>query len=198
MRRSGRSKSAKWLVTVLATGLIGSLMPRGVLATDFFGTDFEKFTGIPAEAAEELVDKELDELRGGYLGFFFQVTFTAFAETQGVTSADLDVDVHFGDQSGTLSFEGPGTGSGTGGTPVAEGSVVGPSATVNGTNGQPFLIQATIGEAFQGANGVFQIGQIPGNENNLAQSLYINLWVVQANETTARAIGDRLSSMIGN
>ena len=181
-------------------GLAAGLAAPAALADDFFGSGFEAFAGIPLEAAEPLTHEELGDLRGGSLGFYFSVTLSGFAEADGVLDATLDVNASLGESSGSLSFDSDAPGS-TGGTPqgsVPAGDPAGPAVTVTDpTTGEAFRVQAAIGESFSGAQGVFQISQVPGNMNNVGQMLNINLVVIQATETNAQAIQARLAPLFG-
>jgi len=216
----------------LAALLALALAPRAARAEDdFFGSDFETFTGIPAAAAESLADGELEDLRGGFLGFYFSVGFSGFAEVDGSTSARLDVQAGLGDQSRSFAFDvddappadpprgddrsdhgssddasrGHGDGDGIGhgnmivdARPSLEGNALGPAVTVrDSTTGEAFRVQAMIGEAFAGAQGVFQITQVPGNLNNVGQNLVINLVVLQAPEGEVGHLQQQLGSLFG-
>jgi hypothetical protein len=181
------------LILGLAMNLVGTLAAQGVLAGDLLGSGLEDFTGIPAHAVEELTDLEMDQLRGGFLGLYFTVTMAGYVEMEGVVDANLQVDVSFGEQSGSLSFE---TGE-TAESPVIENGPSGPSVSVAGTNGDQFRVQATIGESFHGAQGVFQITQVPGNLNSVGQSLTLNLYMIEASEAGGVSTPDQLASLLG-
>jgi hypothetical protein len=153
---------------------------------------FEAFTGVPAHAAEQISDGELDELRGGYFDMFFAVTFSAFVESEGVVDGSLDVDVAFNGQNGTLSFEN------ADGTPAAiEGGSIGGNAVVvrdNATN-EAIHVQAGIGDAFNGARGAFQITQVPGNGNAISTMLNIDVVILEATQQNIDTLRGRLLSL---
>jgi len=192
----GRWRSAErgLLGIVVAVGLSATGGPAA--AEDLLGEGFEAFTGIPAEAAETIPEPELDDLRGGFLGFYFSVFFSAFADTEGAVDGTLQVDANFGSESGTLSFDGDPSSDGT---PAAEGGTLGgPVVTVaDQVTGEVFRVQSVIGDAFDGASGAFQISQTPGNGNNIGQTMILNLAIVQATETNLSAIQGRLDSLFG-
>jgi hypothetical protein len=184
----------------LATSLAVSLASGGALAGDFFGADFEEFTGIPADAATLLTDAEMDDLRGGFLGFFFSVHLSGFVETEGVLDATLDVNASLGDQSGGLLF------NGSDGDPSAMpdlagvgDAALGPAVTVTDTvTGEIFRVQALIGDgAFNGANMVGLISQSPGNMNNIGQILQINLAVIEVAESDLPGLRAQLRPIFG-
>jgi hypothetical protein len=65
----------------------------------------------------------------------------------------------------------------------------------NNVTGEAFRVSATIGEAFEGASGAFNIVQVPGNGNNIATQLEINLVVLQATQANIDAVRDRLLTL---
>lgn len=153
---------------------------------------FEAFTGVPASAARQVSDSELDGMRGRFFDLFFAVTFSAFVDAEGGVDSRLDVDVDFLGQNGQLTFENPD------GTPanVEGGSVAGDSVVVRdtGTNAA-FLVQAGIGNAFQGASGAFQISQVPGNGNTIVTVLDIDVVILEATQQNIDALRGRLLSL---
>lgn len=196
MERSNRAKRAgRWeLAAALVVGVLLGASP--VRANELLGDDFEAFTGIPAEAAEAIDDAELNALRGGFLGFYFSVFFSAVADTEGTVDGTLQVDANFGTESGTLSFDGDPAASGT---PAVEGGTLGgPAVTVaDQVTGEVFRIQSVIGDAFNGAQGAFQISQTPGNGNSIGQTMILNLAILEATDTNLSAIQGRLDSLFG-
>jgi len=194
MERSKRTRLQGILTFVLVTNLIGFGSP--LRAEDYLGGDFEAFTGIPATEAEALGDEEMDDLRGGFLGFYFSLV--GFAEADGTVNSQLDVNVTFGSQQGSLFFESqPGDGT------VAEGGSVdgfqgGPSvAAVDPVTGELFRVQTLIHDSFDGASGAFQIQQNVGNGVAQTQGLVLNLLVLQATETNMARVQSRLDSLFG-
>lgn len=154
--------------------------------------DFEAFTGVPAHAAEEISDGELGELRGGFFDMFFSVNFSAFVQSDGVVDGNLNVDVGFNGQNGTLSFEN------TDGTPAkVEGGSIGGDAVIvrdNATN-EAIRVRAGIGDAFNGARGAFQITQVPGNGNDITTMMNINVVILEATQQNVETLRGRLLSL---
>jgi hypothetical protein len=231
-----RQRAAGVSALLVTGGALAALSPLAASADDdFFGSEFEAFTGIPAAAAESLSDGQLDELRGGFLGFYFSVDFSGFAELDGSISARLDVNAGLGDQVRGISVDtddagssgppgghghrpprgydrGPSRGRGphdlphgnangnlvVEARPAATGQALGPAVTMkDSATGEAFRVQAKIGEAFAGAQGVFQITQVPGNLNNIGQNLVINLVVLQAPEGEAGNLREQLGPLFG-
>jgi len=196
MRKQGHSSRARpALVASLIWGLSISTIPGRTSAEDLLGADFESFTGIPAEAVQAIPDAELDQLRGTYLGFYFSVTLSGMVEMGGAVDASLSVTAGLGDQTGGLAFHTDSPTGGAGGGPASGG----PSVTVtNGATGEAFRIQAGIGNgAFGGAQGVFQISQVPGDNNAVAQRMIINLAIIQTPDSGVAAVRDALRPLFG-
>ena len=181
------------------TVLLGSLFllgaPPQVMGEDLLGGGFEKFTGIPAEAAQAVPDNELEDLRGMYLGFYFAVTFSGMVDVAGAVNGTLNVNAGLGNQNGGLSFQANQPTAGTGGGSMAGG----PSVTVrDGVTGEAFRVQAGIGDgAFNGSQGVFQINQIPGNGNNILSHLTINLAIIQTPDSNLEKLQQQLRPLFG-
>lgn len=192
MQRIDTGRIAASLVAAVGLGVGASGVAS---AEDFFGADFEQFSGLSADSVQVLSDAELEELRGRYLGFYFSVTFTGLVEVGGAVNGSLDVKAGLGGSGGGLSFDTDGP---TGGTPGGPGPA-NPSVTVtDGVTGESFRVQAGIGgTAFQGARGVFQISQVPGNGNDILQALTINLAVIQTPETNVDRIRSQLGPLFG-
>jgi hypothetical protein len=108
------------------------------------------FAQLDLEAAP-LTDDELSELRGGFNGLAFNVAFSGFIDKVGTGSGSLAV--------------GP-NGAIVPGTP--------PDVSVK--NGE-VAISTHIGN-FQGANGIFQIAQVPGNFNVVNNNLYVQIAMI--------------------
>jgi len=201
--RTGFRKGGRRLPRLLsAAGLalaLGLALPGAAPAEGFFGAEFEEFSGIPAEAAQALTGEELDALRGTYLGLYFSVTLSGFADAGGAVSGTLVVDASFGGESGTLTFKSNGEGGGGEHRTFSPGDPEGPAVTHRDSkSGETFRIQAMIGsDAFSGAQGVFQISQVPGSLNSVAQVLNINVVILQASETNLPAIRTQLDPLFG-
>jgi len=98
-------------------------------------------------ATIELAKEEsLQEIRGGYMGVYFQVVFTGFWDNLGHNVSILE-----GDSNSEFSAD--------------------PVASLSGTNVRSI---ALIG-GFNGANGIFQINQVPGSNNIIENNLIINI-----------------------
>jgi len=172
MRSPKRSRSARALGPPLAFAMaIGSVAGPAAAKDDLLGKDFESFTGIPKSAAHEVAENEL----GGYRGMaggdiFFQVVFTGLVDLgSGRTIASLGVNAALGGQSDSITLPGSPAmnvaGNGGGGATVT-----------NTATGDSTLIQSQAaigGNAFQGANGFFLIGQSPGT--NTIQDLHLTV-----------------------
>lgn len=195
MRKQSSSRAKRMLVASLIGGLTLSAVPGRVSAEDLLGDDFESFTGIPAGAVQAIADAELDELRGTYLGFYFSVTLSGMVEMGGAVDASLTVNAGLGDQTGGLAFHTDSPTGGAGGGPAA-GS---PAVTVtNGATGEAFRIQAGIANgAFNGSQGVFQISQVPGSNNSVAQRMIVNLAIIQTPDSGVAAVRDALRPLFG-
>jgi len=106
-----------------------------------------------------LTDRELNEIRGGYMGgFAFGISFTGSWETSG-------------QMTGSLVY------SDTGNLPPS-GSAIGQVA------GNGFSMQAYVGD-FQGASGVFQIIQSPGSYNVLNNTMWVAVTIVNVTNESA-------------
>jgi len=98
-------------------------------------------------ATIELAKEEsLQEMRGGYMGVYFQVIFTGYWDNLGHSVSILE-----GDSNSEFSAD--------------------PVASLSGTNVRSI---ALIG-GFNGANGIFQINQVPGSNNIIENNLIINI-----------------------
>jgi hypothetical protein len=197
MHKDNLIRSLKAFCLGLATSVAVFIASGSALAGEFFGEDFEDFTGIPAGAAMPLTDEEMEELRGGFLGFFFSVNLSGFVEAGGVMDATLDVNASLGDQSGGLNFDS--TGGDLGGGTTFVGDALGPAVTVTDTvTGEIFRVQATIGDnAFSGGNMIGQISQVPGNMNNIGQVLQINLAIIEVADGDLSGIRSQLEPIFG-
>jgi hypothetical protein len=110
-----------------------------------------------------LTDRELDEIRGGYMGgFAFGISFTGSWDTTGQLTGSLVY-------SGTGTLPPPGNAAGQ-------------------VSGNGFSVQAYVGD-FQGASGVFQIIQSPGSFNVLNNNMWVAVTIVNvANESAFQKI----------
>lgn len=183
-------------VRALALLLAGTLGAGPVWAADYFGGGLEAFTGLPADAVSELSDAEMDDLRGMFAGFYFSVAFSGFAEVDGAVDGRLQVDVGFDGETGSLSFESE---PGSAPAPVEGGSLAGrgPVIVRDNATGEAIRVQAQVGPAFDDARGAFLITQVPGNANNVAAQLSINLVVLEATAQNVEAVRTRLLRLPG-
>jgi len=116
-------------------------------------------------ATVELAKEEsLQEIRGGYMGVYFQVVFTGYWDNLGHSVSILE-----GDSNSEFSAD--------------------PVASLSGTNVRSI---ALIG-GFNGANGIFQINQVPGSNNIIENNLIINITII-----TDQRITQSLNEMLGN
>lgn len=115
--------------------------------------------------AQPLTDSEMGELRGGFDGIAFSAFFTGTVDS-------------LGNASGSLS-----SGITTGNTPP-------PSVT---TSNGGVTISTVVGN-FQGANGIFQIAQVPGSFNVVNNNLFIQVALI--NVTNSAALSG-ISSLLG-
>jgi hypothetical protein len=99
--------------------------------------------------AKPLSDSEMSKLRGGFDGIAFSAFFTGTVDS-------------LGNASGNLS-----SGITTGNTPP-------PSVTTSDGN---VSISTVVGN-FQGANGIFQIAQVPGSFNVVNNNLFIQVAII--------------------
>lgn len=182
-----------------AIGLVGSLLVWASVVQpawaddDFFGEDFESFTGVARTEARELGVSDLDEIRGGYagepLGFWFTVTYAGEVEMNGTSRGNLDIDAGFSGEHGSFSLQNDD------GTPAAvEGGALRGSSVVvrDSSTGDGLRLAAVSGDSFNGARGVFQITQVPGDRNNISTQLSINIAILEATEQNVDMVRNRL------
>jgi hypothetical protein len=116
-----------------------------------------------------LTDDELSELRGGFNGMAFNVAFSGFVDKLGNGSGSLAVG-----QNGAIA--------------------PGPPPDVSVKNGE-VAISTHIGN-FQGANGIFQIAQVPGNYNVVNNNLYVQIAMINLPDVGAQL--PNFASMFGS
>ncbi|MDL1957691.1 MAG: hypothetical protein LWW95_11705 [Candidatus Desulfofervidus auxilii] len=115
-------------------------------------------------ATVELAKEEsLQEIRGGYMGVYFQVVFTGYWDNLGHSVSILE-----GDSNSEFSAD----------------SVV----SLSGTNVRSI---ALIG-GFNGANGIFQINQVPGSNNIIENNLIININIFITEQITGSFIKEMM------
>lgn len=119
-------------------------------------------------------DRELAQMRGGFNGMAFNVFFSGFLEhSQGQQTA------------GNFTVI-PRNGNAVPSNPV-------PTPSFGIQNGQ-VSVSSSIGN-FGGANGIFQIAQVPGNNNIVNNNLFVKIDVFNG---TGNPPIPNLASMLGN
>lgn len=113
----------------------------------------------------QLTNDELDQLRGGYSGFFFGVSFTGYFN-------------NLGNVSGSLLLDG-----GKSDLPVSP-ELPPPTSEMAQLNGDGVRIQAYVGK-FEGASGIFQIVQSPGSYNVIQNNMVINFTIINVADKKA-------------
>lgn len=144
------------------------------LYTPVYGS--EQWTGLEDQELVALGESQLEDMRGGYLGFYFAITFKGFWDTQGNKWAQVDYDAGFdGDnQSGQVTLTSAGDGS--------------------SDDNLQFQTTAVLG-SFNGGEGVFQVNQVPGSNNIVTNGLIVNLTVYNVAESQAPAVMETLKSL---
>jgi len=148
------------------------------LYTPVYGS--EPWTGLEDQELVALGESQLEDMRGGYLGFYFAITFKGFWDTQGNKWAKVDYDAGInGDtQSGQVTLT----------------STDGDAGDVTSQDGLQFQSTAVLG-GLNGAEGVFQINQVPGSNNIVTNGLIVNLTVYNVAESQAPAVMETLKSL---
>jgi hypothetical protein len=116
-----------------------------------------------------LTDEELSQLRGGFNGLAFNVAFSGFVDKLGNSSGSLTVG-----QNGAIA--------------------PGPPPDVSVKNGE-VMISTHIGN-FAGANGIFQIAQVPGSYNVVNNNLYVQIAMINIRDLGAQL--PNFASMFGS
>lgn len=106
--------------------------------------------GFNLEGTQALSESELDDMRGGYTGVYFTITFKGFWDTLGNMSATLDY---------------------SGNAPQG--------AIASSSTGDAVNVHASVGEdAFGNSRGIFLITQVPGNQNIVQAAIVIDLTIL--------------------
>ena len=116
--------------------------------------------GFGGNLGPALVDDELDEMRGGYSGFFFGVNFSGYWDT-------------VGDVSGALVYGGNAPGI----SPVLHDVTIANDTPGQGVPDNGAVVQAYVGN-FRGASGIFQISQSPGSNNIIQNNLTVQITLI--------------------
>jgi hypothetical protein len=122
------------------------------------------YTADLAAFGPPLAEEALAQIRGGFQGMAFSVFFSTFVAN---TTSDL---------AGFLAVNTS--------TPPAPGGVGGTDTTVT-NGGVQVRVAAIVGTAFQGASGIFQITQVPGNNNIVIPTLNIQIVLINVPSTAA-------------
>lgn len=138
-----------------------------IVPAAFANGTVELFAKLGMETAP-LTDAELSQMRGGFNGLAFNVAFSGFVDKLGNGSGNLTVG-----QNGNI--------------------VPGPPPDVSIKNGE-VAISTHIGN-FQGASGIFQIAQVPGNYNVVNNNLYVQIAMI--NLTDVKTQLPNIASMFG-
>lgn len=136
--------------------LVASLMALVVVWTTPAGA----FVGIYSDRLEvngevlgkAINEKEMNSLRGTYMGFNFSVLFEGWWDTLGNYNATLV----------------------TGGNTGTAGSI----AKASLPEGTQVNIQASVGD-LGGSKGIFQITQVPGSGNIVTNNMIVNIQIIQ-------------------
>jgi hypothetical protein len=149
------------------------------LCAPVYGSD--EWTGLEERGFIALGESQMADMRGGYLGFYFSITFSGFWDTQGNQWADIDYDAGFNGsgQSGQITLSSADAGTSSGDT----------AGSGDGTSdgGTQFTAKAILG-GFNGGQGLFQVNQVPGSDNIVSNSLILNLTVYNVSESQAPAV----------
>ena len=169
-----------------AATLVGLLLLSFSVAAragELLGERLEETTGLPPGAGQELGEREMGELRGG---FVVDGNFLAYFSIDGVVAsavaAGQNIDANFHVQG---SFDGQ---SGT-----AQATYPGPDGTSQTVAVTGPFASASISNSFNGT-GIFQVVQVPGNGNNVYTSMTINLAILQVPTSAASAVAAQLAT----
>lgn len=178
------------LYIVLAALVIGAILlfPRPGDAGDAF-VDL----GLELQTAE-VSDSVMDEARGRNFGFIFNIDFTGYWDTMGTTPmANLTYNAGFGSSSasGQITLSGNGDGDALSSDDVSDGDSDGEdgyfASSSDNTSVSTSVIMGGAGSVFNGAGGITQVTQAPGDWNRLTTGLVINLWVLNVKDTPINA-----------
>lgn len=178
------------LYIVLAALVIGAILlfPRPGDAGDAF-VDL----GLELQTAE-VSDSVMDEARGRNFGFIFNIDFTGYWDTMGTTPmANLTYSAGFGSSgaSGQITLSGNGDGDALSSDDVSDGDSDGEdgyfASSSDNTSVSTSVIMGGGGSVFNGAGGITQVTQAPGDWNRLTTGLVVNLWVLNVKDTPINA-----------
>lgn len=184
----------------LAT-LVAFLILIAYSVADSYGYDE---MGLDLNTLEKANNTVMDETRGRYFGFFFNVNFTGYWDTIGSEPwARLSVDAGLGAPKTKVSAS-QGTGNNSASPVIRAGAdstpdtpTVSSSNTVGATT-PAVSTSASIGSGLGGGGGVMQITQVPGSRNLVSSGMTINLTIMNVKDTqTANSIRTLFPSMLG-
>lgn len=165
-------------LVVIGLGLMATFVLCSPFAygSDLLVSDWQSL-GMRTEGLAKLTDSELDQMRGRFMGFFLSVMWTGVFDRLGNGWSNFEVTGGVGQntESANVTVTSSGT---TGSTSV---SVPSPDVNppVTSTNsGEPLAVTTAVIGGLNGAQGVFQINQIPGSGVWASNDLVINLTIV--------------------
>ncbi len=129
-------------VSLLMLFFIGVSKVFAINEKDIFNSAFSNIQLVKEDS--------LKDIRGGYMGVYFQVVFTGFWDNLGHNISIMD-----GENNSNFSTD----------------------QTISFSSDTNMKSMALIG-GFNGANGVFQINQVPGSNNMIENNLVINITVI--------------------
>jgi len=153
------------------------------LCAPVYGSD--EWTGLEEQGLVALGESQMADMRGGYLGFYFAITFKGFWDTQGNQWADVDYDAGFNgsSKSGKITLSSADAAATSDGTTASSDG---------GTSDSAQFTATAILNGFNGGQGLFQVNQVPGSDNIVSNSLILNLTVYNVSESQAPAVMESL------
>ena len=147
------------------------------------------WTGLGEQDLVALEESQMEDLRGGYLGFYFSITFSGFWDTQGNQWSNIGYEAGIGEdgQSGQITLTAGETSTSSGGTTNSGDSTTG--------DNPQFTTTAILG-GFNGGQGLFQVNQVPGSNNIVHNGLILNLTIYNISESQAPAVMESLRLMV--
>jgi len=134
-----------------------------------FAFENDIFEGKISFKAEAVKETELEKLRGGYMGVYFQVIFTGYWDTLGQNYVSIK-----GNNNDFININNQNT---------SDFSI----DTISSSSQVKVKSIAVIG-GFNGGNGIFQINQVPGSNNIVNNNLIINIAIFTTQEASTEAL----------
>ncbi len=145
--------------------LHGFLITCAVLFFFFlFSSSGMSAQGLKPSGAD-MTNTELDQVRGGFSGFYFGVSFSGYFDTLGNVSGSLAYNGGVGELSDSPAL------------PTPQGDTA-------SLAGDGVAIKAYVGN-IDGASGIFQIVQSPGNYNVLQNNMIVQLTIINVTDESA-------------